>query len=174
MGVTTSKPKVLISEEEIAARVVAMGAEIRRDFGDEPILLVGVLKGAALFLSDLIRCIGGDVTFDFVAISSYGAETKSSGVVKLVKDVDASLEGKHLVVVEDIVDTGLTLKYLLKVLSAHRPKTLSVCALLDKPARRIEPVTIEYRGFEVPDEFVVGYGLDFDEKYRNLPYVGIL
>jgi len=138
------------------------------------LILVGVLKGAVLFLADLARQIGGEVTFDFIAVSSYGKDTKSSGQVKLNKDLDAGIEGKSVIVVEDILDTGLTLQYLLRVLEQRKPKHLRVAVLLDKAERRIAAVHADYVGFVIPNEFVVGYGLDYAERYRNLPDVGIL
>lgn len=164
----------LLSGARIQKRIREMGKEIRRDFPGEPLILVGVLKGAVLFLADLSRQIGGEVTFDFIAVSSYGKDTKSSGQVKLNKDLDASIEGKSVIVVEDILDTGLTLQYLLRILQQRKPKHLRVAALLDKAERRITAVRADYVGFTIPNEFVVGYGLDYSERYRNLPDVGIL
>jgi len=164
----------LISSADIQQKIRKMGKEIRADFPGEPLLLVGVLKGAVLFLADLARQIPGEVTFDFIAVSSYGKDTKSSGQVKLNKDLDSSIEGKVVVVVEDILDTGLTLQYLLRVLQQRKPKSLKVAVLLDKKDRRIANVSADYVGFVIPDEFVVGYGLDYAERYRNLPGVGIL
>lgn len=169
---STIKP--LITEEQIAARVAELGRQIRQDYGDENILLVGVLKGAAVFLSDLLRAIDGDVDYDFVAISSYGNSTKSSGVVRILKDLDESPIGRHVLIVEDIVDSGLTLQFLLENMKMHRTASVKVCALLDKVARRVVDVPIDYRGFEVPDVFVVGYGMDYAGLYRNLPYIGVL
>jgi hypoxanthine phosphoribosyltransferase len=164
----------LIESAKIQAKIREMGRQIRADFPGEPLLLVGVLKGAVLFLADLARQIPGDVTFDFIAVSSYGKDTKSSGQVKLNKDLDSGIEGKVVIVVEDILDTGLTLQYLLRVLQQRKPKSLKVAVLLDKKERRIANVTADYVGFVIPDEFVVGYGLDYAERYRNLPDVGIL
>src|SRR5215471_17568386 len=166
--------KTLISGSRIKKRIREIAKQIRRDFPDEPLLLVGVLKGAVMFLSDLARQIPGIVTFDFIAVSSYGKDTKSSGQVKLNKDLDASIEGKTVIVVEDILDTGLTLRYLLRVLAQRKPKHLRVAVLLDKKERRVADVRADYVGFVIPDEFVVGYGLDYAERYRNLPDVGIL
>jgi len=170
--------KVLIPHEEIAKRVGELGAEITRDFAGQSVIFVGVLKGAAIFLSDLARQVDLDATFDFIGVSSYGnrpsptQELKSgwdsTGEVKLTKDVDQSMKGKNVIVVEDILDTGLTLTYLKKLLSAHQPKSLKIAALLDKPSRRKLPLEGDYVGFKIPDEFVVGYGLDYAEKYRNL------
>lgn len=166
--------KVLFTQEQIARRVAQIGAKITMDFAGEQVVLVGVLKGAAVFLSDLSRSIQLDATFDFISVSSYGNGKQNSGVVKLLKDVDQSLEGKNIILVEDILDTGLTISYLLEVLQAHRPKSLKVAALLDKAARRVQPITADYVGFEIPDEFVVGYGMDYAEKYRNLPDICIV
>ena len=160
--------KVLLSHDEIQKRVAEMGREITRDYqGREP-HLVGVLKGACTFMTDLSRAIDMSITMDYIAVSSYGAATKSSGEVKLVKDLDQGLDSRDLVVVEDIVDTGLTLNYLLNVLRARGPRTLKVAALLSKPSRRLIEVTVDYVGFTIDDQFVVGYGLDYNEKYRNL------
>lgn len=166
--------RTLLTRSRIQKRIREMGREIRRDFPGEPLILVGVLKGAVLFLADLARQIGGEVTFDFIAVSSYGKDTKSSGQVKLNKDLDAGIEGKSVIVVEDILDTGLTLQYLLRVLEQRKPKHLRVAVLLDKAERRIAAVHADYVGFVIPNEFVVGYGLDYAERYRNLPDVGIL
>ena len=168
----------LISEAEIQARVRELGEMITRDYpnNDEPLLLVGVLKGATLFLADIVRSINRPVEIDFVAISSYGAATRSSGEVRILKDLDGAVEGKHVVIVEDILDTGLTLRfsYLVESLYARNARSVKVCVLLDKPCRRRAPVEVHYRGFEIGDDFVVGYGMDFAEKYRNLPYVGVV
>jgi hypoxanthine phosphoribosyltransferase len=176
--------KVLISREEIAKRVSEMGAEITRDFKGHSIIFVGVLKGAAIFLSDLARQVKLDATFDFIGVSSYGnrpsplKELKdgwdSTGEVKFTKDVDQSMQDKNIIVVEDILDTGLTMTYLKKVLLARKPRTLKIAALLDKPSRRKLPLEGDYVGFKIPDEFVVGYGLDYAEKYRNLPDICIV
>jgi len=166
--------RLLISSADIQSKIREMGSRIRKDFPGEHLLLVGVLKGAVLFLADLARQIPGEVTFDFIAVSSYGKETRSSGQVKLNKDLDSSIEGKVVIVVEDILDTGLTLQYLLRVLQQRKPKSLKVAVLLDKKERRIADVHADYVGFVIPDEFVVGYGLDYAERYRNLPDVGVL
>lgn len=165
---TVSQLKVLFSRQQIAERVVALGAQISRDFEGEQVVLIGVLKGAAIFLSDLSRAITLDATFDFISVSTYGNEKQTSGEVRLLKDVDQSMEGKNIILVEDILDTGLTMSYLTKVLSAHRPKSLKIATLLDKAARRVQPIKADYVGFEIPDEFVVGYGMDYAERYRNL------
>src|SRR5215510_3892263 len=164
----------LISSADIQQKIREMGKQIRKDFPGEHLILVGVLKGAVLFLADLARQIPGEVTFDFIAVSSYGKDTKSSGQVKLNKDLDSSIEGKTVLVVEDILDTGLTLQYLLRILQQRKPKHLRVAVLLDKVERRIANVHADYVGFVIPNEFVVGFGLDYAERYRNLPQVGIL
>jgi hypoxanthine phosphoribosyltransferase len=168
------KVKTLITRGRIAKRIREMGQQIRKDFPKEPILLIGVLKGAVPFLADLARQIPGEVTFDFIAVSSYGKASHSSGQVKLNKDLDSSIEGKTVLVVEDILDTGLTLQYLLRILQQRKPKHLRIAVLLDKVERRIANVHADYVGFVIPNEFVVGFGLDFAERYRNLPHVGIL
>ncbi len=163
-------PEILIDRQAIAARVEAMAREIRRDAGpDTPVHLVGVLKGSFIFLADLIRLVPGPVTCDFIAVSSYGAGQTSSGEVQVLKDLDASLEGRDVVLVEDIVDTGRTLAYLQALLRARHPRSLRTASLLDKPARRSVDVRIDYVGFSIADHFVVGYGLDLGERYRNLP-----
>jgi hypoxanthine phosphoribosyltransferase len=168
-------PGVLIAEGQIERRVAELAAEIRRDFrGEDPVHLVTVLKGGFMFLADLMRAFEGPVTCDFIAVSSYGAATSSSGEVRLTKDLDQSVEGRDVIIVEDIVDTGLTLSYLQEILRARGPRTLRTVCLLNKPARRSVDVQVEYIGFTIDDRFVVGYGLDFDERYRNLPYIGLL
>jgi len=164
----------LISHDRIAARTAELGQQISADFAGEPVILIGVLKGAAIFLADLARQITLDATFDFIAVSSYGSLTQHSGEVKLLKDVDESLEGRNVILVEDIVDTGLTLAYLKKLLWARRPKSLKVAAFLDKPSRRLQPVELDYVGFEVPNEFVVGYGMDLAGRYRNRKDICVL
>jgi hypoxanthine phosphoribosyltransferase len=168
------KLRVLIGRERIASKVAEMGQRISQDCAGEPIVLIGVLKGATIFLADLARQITLDVSFDFIAVSSYGNAKQHSGEVKLVKDVDRSMEGGNIILVEDILDTGLTLTYIQSMLRAHQPKSLKIAALLDKASRRIEPIRGDYVGFEIPDEFVVGYGLDFAEHYRNLPDICVL
>ena len=168
------KVRTLISGARIERRIREMAKQIRKDFPSETLHLVGVLKGAAFFLSDLARHIPGDVSFDFIAVSSYGKETSSSGEVKITRDLDASIEGKTVIVVEDILDTGMTLQYLLRVFKQRKPKHLRVAVLLDKPERRIAAVHADYIGFTIPNEFVVGFGLDYSERYRNLPEVGVL
>jgi hypoxanthine phosphoribosyltransferase len=166
--------RILISRTKLQHRITEMAREIRKDFPDEPLHLVGVLKGAVFFLTDLGKQISGDVSFDFIAVSSYGVGTHSSGQVRLTRDLDSSIEGKTVVVVEDILDTGMTLQYLLRVFEQRRPKRIRVAVLLDKPERRIAAVRADYVGFTIPNEFVVGYGLDYAERYRNLPDVGVL
>ncbi len=166
--------RVLISHKRIRERVREMAAEIRRDFPNEPIHLVGVLKGSVLFLADLARELGGEVSFDFISVSSYGKGMDSTGEVKMIKDLDVSMEGRSVLVVEDILDTGLTLKYLLRLFEERKPKHLRVAVLLDKVERRIADVKADYAGFVIPNEFVVGYGLDYDERYRNLPDVCVV
>ncbi len=167
---------VVVSEERLEERVAALGAEITEDYRDRPPLLVGVLKGAFMFMSDLSRSIRLPVEFDFMAVASYGTATKTSGVVRIVKDLDADLAGRHVLVVEDIVDSGLTLSYLRRNLLARGPATLEICALLVKEGLQRTPLDLRYVGFHIPPDFVVGYGLDVDERYRNLPrihtYVG--
>jgi hypoxanthine phosphoribosyltransferase len=169
-----AKLKVLITREQIAQKVAELAARISRDFAGEPVVLIGVLKGATIFLADLARQITLDASFDFISVSSYGNAKQQSGEVKLMKDVDHSMEGKNIILVEDILDTGLTLTYLRNLLLAHHPKSVKIAALLDKVSRRTEPIHGDYVGFEIPDEFVVGYGLDYAERYRNLPDVCIL
>jgi hypoxanthine phosphoribosyltransferase len=166
--------RVLIPRERIRARIRQMAYRIRKDFPDQPLHLVGVLKGAVFFLADLARLIPGEVSFDFIAVSSYGAGQHSSGQVRLTRDLDSSIEGKTVIVVEDILDTGMTMQYLLSIFQQRKPKHLRVAALLDKPDRRITAVQADYIGFRIPNEFVVGYGLDYAERYRNLLDVGIL
>jgi hypoxanthine phosphoribosyltransferase len=166
--------KVLLAREQIAEKVIELGARITSDFAGESVVLIGVLKGATIFLADLARAIKLDASFDFIAVSSYGNTMQQSGEVKLMKDVDHSMAGKNVILVEDILDTGLTLTYLKSILLGHQPKTVKIAALLDKVSRRTQPIQGDYIGFEIPDEFVVGYGLDFAERYRNLPDVCIL
>ena len=179
-----SELKVLITRQQIAQRVAEMGAEITRDFSGQSVILVGVLKGAAIFLSDLARQIEVDATFDFIGVSSYGnrpspdQELKtgwdSTGEVRLTKDMDQSMKGRNVILVEDILDTGLTLTYLKKMLLARQPQSFKIAALLDKPSRRKKPIQADYVGFRIPDEFVVGYGLDYAERYRNLPDICVV
>jgi len=166
--------EVLISAPRMQERVAQLGAQISRDYEDKNPVLVGVLVGSVVFAADLLRHITIPCFLDFMAISSYGAESRSSGVVRLTKDLDENVESRHVLIVEDIVDTGLTLNYLLESMRHRNVASVRVCAMLDKPSRRLTNVKVDYVGFEVPDEFVVGYGLDFAQRYRNLPYVGIL
>lgn len=166
--------RVLISQARLHQRVRQMAREIRRDFPDDALHLIGVLKGSVFFLADLARELGGEVSFDFMVVSSYGKGSDSTGEVKLIKDLDVSIEGKTVLVVEDILDTGLTMKFLLSVFAVKKPKHLRVAVLLDKVERRIADVKADYAGFSIPNEFVVGYGLDYDERYRNLPDVCVL
>jgi hypoxanthine phosphoribosyltransferase len=166
--------EVLVSAEDLQRRVRELGEQISRDYGGRPLLLVGVLKGAVFFLSDLMRFIDIPVEIDFMAVASYGSATDSSGVVRILKDLDAAIEGRDVLIVEDIIDSGLTLQYLLRNLGSRNPRTLEVCALLVKPARRKVDLPSRYIGFEIEDRFVVGYGLDYGERYRNLPFVAAL
>lgn len=176
MSIHADIDHVIITEESIAKRIGELGAAIRKDYHDakRPLLLVAVLRGAALFVADLARAIEGKVELDFMAVSSYGSTTKSSGVVRILKDLDEDIEGRDVLVVEDILDTGLTLKYLLRNLASRKPNSLEVVTLLSKEGKQRVPIDCKYIGFTVPDEFVVGYGLDFAERYRNLPYIGVL
>lgn len=165
---------IMLTEEEIQNRIRELGAEITRDFQGESVLLICVLKGACMFLSDLMKRIDLDVRIDFMAVSSYGSSTKSTGVVKINKDLDVSIEGKNVIIVEDIIDSGLTLHYLVENLWHRNPKKIKVCTLLDKPERRQVEMKADYVGFEVENRFIVGCGLDYDEKYRNFPYITCL
>lgn len=165
---------ILFDKEVLAHRIQELGEEISKDFAGEEVLLVGILKGASVFLSDLVRKISLPAYIDFMVVSSYGNSAETSGVVRIIKDLDENIEGKNVIVVEDIIDTGLTLAYLNQNLLSRHPKSLKICTLLDKPTRREKEINIDYKGFEVPDEFIIGYGIDYAEKYRNLPFVGIL
>ena len=166
--------EVLVDTEALGARIAELGAEISADYEGRDLLLIGVLKGAVFFMADLMRKLTIPCEVDFMAISSYGASTDSSGVVRILKDLDINIEGRHVLVVEDIIDSGLTLSYLMRNLESREPATLEVCALLTKPDRREMEVPVRYIGFEIPNRFVIGYGLDFGERYRNLPYVAVL
>jgi len=166
--------EVLIDSETLSGRVAEVGAEISADYEGRDLVLIGVLKGAVFFMADLMRRLTIPCEVDFMAISSYGASTDSSGVVRILKDLDINIEGRHVLVVEDIIDSGLTLSYLMRNLESREPETLEVCALLTKPDRREIDVPVRYVGFEIPNRFVIGYGLDFAERYRNLPYVAVL
>src|SRR6059058_111587 len=165
---------ILVQADDLQHRVIELGAEISRDYEDRDLLLVGVLKGAVFFLADLMRTIDIPCEVDFMAVASYGSATDSSGVVRILKDLDAPIEGRDVLIVEDIVDSGLTLQYLLRNLGARNPRSLDVCALLTKPSRRKVDLPTRYVGFEIPDRFVVGYGLDYAERHRNLPFVAVL
>lgn len=166
--------RILISEQELQDRVKEMGRQITEDYKGKNLLIVSILKGAVIFASDLVMEIKLPLTMDFMAVSSYGASTKSSGVVRILKDLDQQVADKDILIIEDIVDTGLTLHYLIENLQSRKPRSIKVCCCLDKPSRRKADVQVDYIGFEVPDEFVVGYGLDYAQKFRNLPYIGIL
>ncbi len=168
------QPEILVTREQIATRVAELGAQITRDYQGRELVIVGILKGAVIFLSDLIRHIDLPLVIDFMAISSYGSATKSSGVVRIMKDLDRDLVEKHVLVVEDIIDTGLTMSFLKNNLLSRGASSIRVCALLDKPERRLVNLSSDYTGFTVPDAFVVGYGLDYDQHYRNLPEIGVL
>ena len=165
---------VLLPEEEVDARIQAMGEQISRDYAGKQVHLICVLKGGSFFLCELAKRITVPVALDFMSVSSYGGGTESKGVVKIVKDLDESIRDKDVLVVEDIVDSGRTLSYLLEMLRSRGPKSLRLCTLLDKPDRRVVDVDVDYTGFQIPDKFVVGYGLDYDQRYRNLPYIGIV
>ena len=176
-GAPSNSPEVgeiLVQRDELAHRVRELAEQISRDYEGLQLLLVGVLKGAVFFLSDLMRHLDADCEVDFMAVSSYGSSTDSSGVVRILKDLDASIEGRHVLIVEDIVDSGLTLAYLFRMLRGRNPASLEVCALLTKPDRREIDMPIRYVGFEIPNRFAIGYGLDFAERYRNLPFVAVL
>jgi hypoxanthine phosphoribosyltransferase len=166
--------EILITADELQSRIRELGREVTDDYAGRELLLVGVLKGAVFFMADLMRHLSVPCEIDFMAISSYGASTDSSGVVRILKDLDINIEGRHVLVVEDIIDSGLTLSYLVRNLESREPASLEVCALLTKTARREIEVEVRYVGFEIPNKFVIGYGLDFAERYRNLPYVGVL
>ncbi|OUQ39485.1 hypoxanthine phosphoribosyltransferase [Faecalibacterium sp. An122] len=166
---------VLVTEEQLKAKVAELGAQISRDYAGKDLLLVSILKGAVVFMADLMRAVTIHCSIDFMVVSSYGGtNTQTTGLVKIVKDLDADLTGRDVLIVEDVLDTGVTLSHLVPMLKMRNPNSVRICAILDKPARRKTDITADYRGFEVPDAFVVGYGLDYDEKYRNLPYVGVL
>lgn len=168
------KIRVLLSESEVDKRIQEIGKQISQDYEGKEVHLVCVLKGGSFFMCELSKRITVPVSLDFMSVSSYGADTESSGVVKIIKDLDEPLQDKNVIVVEDVVDSGRTLSYLLENLKNRGPKTLKLCTLLDKPQRRVVDVSVDYKGFEIPDEFVVGYGLDYAQKYRNLPYIGVV
>ncbi len=166
--------EILLSEEQIGERVTELGRELVGAFADRDPVLVSVLKGSLVFLADLMRAMEMPVSIDLMEVSSYGAGTETSGQVRIIKDLSQPIAGRHVIVVEDIIDTGLTLNYLLRYLADKGPASISIVCLLDKPARRLAEVPIDFRGFTIPDRFVIGYGLDYDERYRNLPYIGVL
>ncbi len=166
--------EILYTEQQIAEMVAKLGEQITRDYKGKDLLVIAVLKGSNIFLADLIRKIDMPIEIDFIAVSSYGKSTKSSGVVKIIKDLDYSIEGKNVLIIEDIIDSGLTLHYLMDNFMTRNPESLEVCTLLDKPEKRVVDTKVKYSGFNIPDVFIVGYGLDYAEKYRNLPYVGVL
>ncbi len=166
--------EILFTEDQIRAKLEDLGAQITVDYQGKDLLLIGVLKGANVFMSDLMRKIQIPLAIDFIAVSSYGLSTESSGVVRIIKDLDHSIEGKDVLIVEDIIDTGLTLDYLYHNLLSRKPRSFKICTLLDKPERRKVNIKVDYKGFDIPDEFIVGYGIDYAEQYRNLPYVAIL
>lgn len=166
--------EIMLSEEEVDRRIQAIGEQISRDYDGRQLHLICILKGGSFFLCELAKRISVPVTIDFMSVSSYGGDTKSSGVVRIVKDLDESIEGRDVIVIEDIVDSGRTLSYLMALLKDRKPESLRLCTLLDKPDRRVVDVNVDYTGFRIPDEFVVGYGLDYDQLYRNLPYIGVV
>jgi hypoxanthine phosphoribosyltransferase len=166
--------EILLSSEQVQARVAELGAQLAVDYTGRDPVLVSVLKGSIIFLADLVRAMPIPLSIDLMEVSSYGASTESSGQVRILKDLSTSIEGREVVVVEDIIDTGLTLNYLLRYLHDKGPASIKICCLLDKPARRLAEIEIDYRGFTIPDRFVIGYGLDYGERYRNLPYIGVL
>jgi hypoxanthine phosphoribosyltransferase len=180
-SVSTAQPsmhedveEILLTEEQIQGRVAELGAQLAADYADRYPVLVSVLKGSIVFLADLVRSMPVPLSIDLMELSSYGASTQTSGQVRILKDLSGPIKGRDVLVVEDIIDTGLTLNYLLKYLHDRSPRSVRICCLLDKPARRLTEIEIAYRGFSIPDRFVIGYGLDYDERYRNLPYIGVL
>jgi hypoxanthine phosphoribosyltransferase len=174
VGTDSAIGRIVVGPEELQRRIAELAAEVSRDYADKDVLLLGILKGAVFFLTDLMRQLDIPAEIDFMAISSYGSATKSSGVVRILKDLDRPIEGRHVLIVEDIVDSGLTLRYLLGNLTGRNPASLEVCALLSKREGQLVDVPVRYVGFEIPNEFVIGYGLDYDERYRALPYVATL
>lgn len=174
MGTEYEIGTIMITQQQILDRAKEIGAQITRDYEGEEVLVVGILKGAVLWLADVVKNIKLPTAMDFMAVSSYGASTTTSGVVKIIKDLDRSIEGKNVIIIEDIIDSGITLQYLKNYLLGMHPKSLKICTLLDKPAGRKVDIRADYVGFEVEDKFIIGYGLDFDQKYRNLPYISFL
>ncbi|SFQ42396.1 hypoxanthine phosphoribosyltransferase [Lachnospiraceae bacterium XBB1006] len=170
----SEKVRVLIDEEAVDKKIAELGEQISRDYAGKQVHLICVLKGGVFFMCELAKRITVPVSMDFMSVSSYGNDTKSSGVVKIVKDLDEPIEGKDVLVVEDIIDSGRTLSYLLEILKNRKPASLRLCTLLDKPERRVKPVDVDYTAFNIPDEFVIGYGLDYQQRYRNLPYIGVV
>lgn len=169
------KIRVLLTEEEVNKKISEVAAQINKDYEGKEVHLICILKGGVFFTCELAKCLTIPVSLDFMSVSSYGSDTKSSGVVKIIKDLDEPLEGKNVIIVEDIIDSGRTLAYLIEVLKQRNPKNIELCTLLDKPERRVKKqVQVKYTCFTIPDEFVVGYGLDYDQKYRNLPYIGVV
>ena len=166
--------RIFLTEEEVDKKIQEMGEQISRDYAGKQVHLICILKGGSFFMCELAKRITVPVSLDFMSVSSYGGDTKSSGVVKIVKDLDDAIQGKDVIVVEDIIDSGRTLSYLMEMLENRNPASLKLCTLLDKPDRRVVNVKVDYTGFSIPDEFVVGYGLDYDQRYRNLPYIGIV
>ncbi|WP_028992085.1 hypoxanthine phosphoribosyltransferase [Thermoanaerobacter thermocopriae] len=173
-SITQDIQEILITEQQLKEKVKELGRMITKDYQGKDLVLLGVLKGAIMFMADLSRAIDLPLSIDFMAVSSYGSSTRSSGIVKIIKDHDINIEGKDVLIVEDIIDSGLTLSYLRETLLGRKPRSLKICTILDKPERREADVKVDYCGFKIPDKFVVGYGLDFDEKYRNLPFIGVL
>lgn len=173
-NMTDDLEKILLTETQLAAKVKEIGAAITADYAGKEILMIGVLRGAFIFMGDLVRAINLPVAVDFIALSSYGASASSSGVVRILKDLEENIENKHVLIVEDIIDSGLTIKYLIENLASRKPASIKICTLMSKPDRRKIEVPITYNGFTIPDYFVVGYGLDYAEKYRNLPFIGVL
>lgn len=168
------KIRVLLSEEEVDKRIKEVGEQISKDYEGQEVHVICVLKGGVFFMCELAKRITVPLSMDFMSVSSYGNEKQSSGIVKIVKDLDEALEGKNVIIVEDIIDSGRTLSYLVEILNKRNPKSLKICTLLDKPERRVTDVKVDYVGFNIPDEFVVGYGLDYAQKYRNLPFIGVV
>ncbi|MGN0294505.1 MAG: hypoxanthine phosphoribosyltransferase [Lachnospiraceae bacterium] len=170
----SEKIRVLLTEEEVDCKISELGAEISKDYEGKTVHMICILKGGVCFMCELAKRITVPVSFDFMSVSSYGAGTESSGIIRIVKDLDEPLKGKDVLIVEDIIDSGRTLNHLCKLLQNREPASIRICTLLDKPSRRVKAVNVDYTAFQIPDEFVVGYGLDYDQKYRNLPYIGVV